>query len=305
MEDKFHEGERHVQELVGETVVAKGNSRLISDTIMTGAIGFIEKQLMVVVSSTDKNQNVWSSILLGEHGFIEVPDPNTITLHRDKIHSDKNDIFYENISDGSQIGTLFIELATRRRFRLNGIVSKNADTIQITVQESYPNCPKYIQQRVIHNPDTFQPTSPQKNIGEALTTEIKEWITESDTLFIGSLATSGRMDASHRGGKPGYIEILEDGTLKVPDYMGNSLFNTLGNFAEDSKSGLLFIDFENKKTLQLTGDSTLLFDQTSEEDLAKTGGTGRYWIFKISNWITTNEQHNVNWEFTGYSPFNP
>ncbi|WP_324028351.1 pyridoxamine 5'-phosphate oxidase family protein [Maribacter sp. BPC-D8] len=121
----------------------------------------------------------------------------------------------------------------------------------------------------------------------------------------GSQGNDGKLDASHRGGNPGFVEILEDNTLRIPDYVGNSLYNTLGNFIQNSNAGLLFVDFENKKTLQLTGEVTIIHDQNSTEDLKKTTDTGRFWTFKIKEWVLTENQHNVDWEFTGSSPFNP
>ncbi|HEX4852420.1 MAG TPA: hypothetical protein VFV08_16500, partial [Puia sp.] len=68
---------------------------------------------------------------------------------------------------------------------------------------------------------------------------------------------------------------------------------------------LLFIDFERRQTLQLTGKARLLFNQHSETDLKKTKGTGRYCLFETTDWIKTENHHNVNWEFLDYSPFNP
>ena len=305
MTEVYHSGEREIQNRIGEVPIADRNGAVITNTIIRGAINFIEKQPMAIVSSVDKKQNVWASILIGEHGFVEVPDANSISIDTNKVYSNKKDIFYNNVSNNSPIGTLFIELVTRRRFRINGTTSLDNKKIGVDILEAYPNCPKYIQQRVIHNPDTFENVVSIMQEGDYITNDIKDWISSSDTFFLGSQSNDGRMDASHRGGNKGFVEIVDDNTLKIPDYPGNSLYNTLGNIVQNGKSGLLFIDFENKKTLQLTGHSELMFDQTSESDLEKTGGTGRFWTFKASTWIITENQHQVNWEFTSYSPFNP
>lgn len=305
MEEIFHDGERIVQERVGVVSTADANARLITNTIMKGAIGFIEKQSMAILSSRDINDNIWTSILLGASGFVQVPNPNSLVIDVSKVYSDRDDIFFENIKNNKQLGTLFIELATRRRFRINGEATYNNGNIAVAVIEAYPNCPKYIQQRIIHKPETIQPAIAQKEQGTSLTESLKNWIKGADTFFIGSTSNDGRIDASHRGGKPGFISLLNNTTLRVPDYLGNSLYNTLGNITQNSKAGLLFIDFEQKKTFQLSGEATVLYDQNSEEDLAKSGGTGRFLEFKILEWIVSNEQHTIDWEFTGYSPFNP
>ena len=50
-----------------------------------------------------------------------------------------------------------------------------------------------------------------------------------DVLFIATAHATRGADASHRGGNPGFIEVLDGKTVRIPDYAGNSMFNTLGN----------------------------------------------------------------------------
>ncbi|MEO0323362.1 MAG: pyridoxamine 5'-phosphate oxidase family protein [Myxococcota bacterium] len=70
-------------------------------------------------------------------------------------------------------------------------------------------------------------------------------ITGADAFYVASYADleGGRqVDVSHRGGRPGFINVADDGTLTVPDFKGNDVFNTLGNFTENPRGGLVFID---------------------------------------------------------------
>lgn len=300
----YHKGERKIQELTEEVNIADANGRVITDSIVPGAIKFIENQSMTIVSSVDDEQNVWISILSGPYGFINVEAHNKLSINLKQVTSSKLDIFYNNILTSNQIGTLFIELATRRRFRINGKITIDDDVVSLNVLEAYPNCPKYIQQRKIIKNNTVKGQSEQIS-GETLSDELKEWIKSSDTLFVGSQSSNQLMDASHRGGNPGFVKITDTGAIKIPDYSGNSLYNTLGNFVQNERAGLLFIDFKENKTLQLTGEASILFNQNSEEDLKHTGGTGRYWTFETLRWTVTQNQNNTNWEFNGYSPFNP
>jgi len=305
MKDVYHEGEKKIQAKVGEEKEAQSNGSVINDKIIKGAINFIEQQPMVVVSSLDDNSKIWTSLVIGDYGFVSVLTPEKIAFNKNLVFSDQNDVFFTNIIKNNRIGTLFIELKTRRRFRINGIANDAGNTITVEVQEAYPNCPKYIQQRIISTPEHFNKLNAAKTSGKELSGELQNWIKSSDTLFVGSQGINQNMDASHRGGNPGFIEILDNLTLKIPDYQGNSMYNTLGNFVQNPHAGMLFIDFEKGKTLQLTGKAEMIFDQTAEEDLIKTTGTGRYWLFKVSEWIVTLNHHKVNWEFMSYSPFNP
>jgi uncharacterized protein len=234
-----------------------------------------------------------------------VPNPNAVIFNKSSVCSAKSDIFYKNIEETPQMGSLFIELATRRRFKINGISTIHADTIDVQIQEAYPNCPKYIQKRVVSLSDNFMETTPTIFHGKQLGNSEKDWISEADTFFVGSQSEEGKLDVNHRGGKSGFVAVLDNFTLKIPDYRGNSMFNTFGNIFQNPNVGLLFIDFENGHTLQLTGKAELLFDQISEIDLQKTGGTGRFWFFKTEKWVRTENHHKVDWEFLDYSPFNP
>ena len=142
-----------------------------------------------------------------------------------------------------------------------------------------------------------------RTTGSSLNDNIKEWITTSDTFFVGSSDSNNNLDSSHRGGNPGFVEIVDDSTLKIPDYPGNSMFNTLGNFVSNPKTGLLFADFNKFKTLQLTGNAEIIWSEKDSEE--KTGGTMRLWKFYISKWIQIESLENINWKFVDFSPFNP
>lgn len=305
MDNVFHSGELEVQQRVGETQAAETNKKLVTPYIVKGAVNFVEKQAMAIVGSRNKAGELWASLLIGNYGFVKVQDPTSVVFNTSKLISDPADVFYSNIQQDNQLGALFIELDSRKRLRVNGSSSVTDSIIELHVDQAYPNCPKYIQRRVIAMPEYFEKTNPQSIEGTELNEEAINWIRHADTFFVASAGMDGRLDASHRGGNPGFIEVSEDGILKIPDYPGASYFNTFGNVIQNPKVGLLFIDFEKRQTLQLTGTASLLFDQTSESDLARTKGTGRFWLFQHTRWIHTIEHHRVGWNFLDYSPFNP
>lgn len=305
MKTVYHPGEEAIQQITGESLQAGKNGKMVSDSIVKGAVNFIEKQPMVILSSTDEKKQPWPSLLTGDYGFVTVSSPTSLSFDRTKINSTQQDIFFSNTSKNHSIGTLFIELHTRRRFRINGTISMENERMELAVVEAYPNCPKYIQQRMITQSERSQPSMAQFQNGNVLTEELSQRIAMADTLFVASQSAQGLMDVSHRGGPPGFIEIIDDTTLKIPDYQGNSMYNTWGNFYQNPRAGLLLIDFTKKETWQFTGAVQMLFNQTSTSDFKKTTGTGRYWLFKLSEWIHTANHHHVDWEFLGYSPFNP
>lgn len=305
MNNIFHSGERAVQEQTGEAHLADRLQGLITPTIPRGAINFVEKQPMAIVGSRNAAGELWASLLIGNFGFVNVPEPDTVVFDTRQLISHPADIFFTNLQEDDQIGGLFIELDTRRRLRVNGAAHSGGPLIRLSVHQAYPNCPKYIQRRVISMPEYVEEVNSTSQIGTGLTAAAIDWITKADTLFVTTASAGGALDASHRGGNPGFVQVIDNKVLKVPDYPGNSLFNTFGNLVENHRAGLLFVDFVNRQTLQLTGTASLLFDQTSEADLLNTKGTGRYWLFEPLRWIQTSDHHNVQWKFLDYSPYNP
>lgn len=301
----FHSGELAIQNKYGIMHNPVVVEKLLKDHISNRYLPFIEQQSTVIIGTTDEKGMLWTSMLLGDYGFVKVVSPKQINFDLDNLRSTNNDILFDNISHKSKIGILFIDTATRSRYRLNGTATLHENKIEVTVEEAYPNCPKYIQQRIPVIKQNSQELGLHKTVGNNLNQEQINWIKQADTFFMSSRNGEGDMDASHRGGGSGFIELLEDDTLKIPDYVGNNLFNSFGNFMQVPQAGLLFMDFEKGHALQLSGEAKLLFDQATSIDMEKTAGTGRYWFFKTQEWIQTPFHNNIDWQLISFSPFNP
>lgn len=301
----FHPGELAVQALANEADVAQRNSTVVSKHIIKGALAFIDQQSMTVLSSTDENNHIWTSVLFGEPGFIKARDDQHLLINRQKIIQQPSDPLWRNIEKNSQVGLVIIELSTRRRLRVNGNIKLLPNgQYEVTVAQAYPNCPKYIQRRQPNLSEdilTYQSSKPI--LGVELTMEQLELIARSDSFFVGSGVDNHHNDASYRGGDPGFVSVVNKGQLLIPDYKGNSMFNTLGNFASNAHAGLVFIDFESNKLLQLTGTAKVLWEQVDETNA--TGGTKRYWHFNVTSWQETILPPALNWTFFEYSPHNP
>ncbi|MDF1661300.1 MAG: pyridoxamine 5'-phosphate oxidase family protein [Planctomycetota bacterium] len=301
LDNPYHEGEIEVQRRVGVLDAGQRNGRVISDSILPGALKFIEQQSFVTLGSEDSEGALWTTVLIGEAGFIRASSDTMIEIDRTRIDS-RAAATLASFSPGSRLGLLVIELASRRRLRINGVVDTNdSGLLRMTVQESYPNCPKYIQSRhlIIEQAETARSDVTEGNsLGQAELALIQS----SDTFFVSSQHPDRGIDASHRGGKKGFVNVIDKQTLRIPDYPGNSMFNTLGNIMVHSKAGLTFVDFEKSQCLQLTGDATILWDEQGRAE--ETGGTQRLWDFRVSRWIGARFSFRVAWDFLSDSPFN-
>ncbi|VAW67545.1 hypothetical protein MNBD_GAMMA09-2264 [hydrothermal vent metagenome] len=325
----YHSGEIQVQRKLGTSEMAKKSARMITPGIPPGAISFIEKQPMAIIGSLDLNGRVWTSVLLGLPGFIQVTGESTIELHVNSLCLNKDDPLWQNIKHHPYIGMIIIETGSRRRLRINGRLNEtdhnkiepnklepnktnnNATEYryQVLIDQAFPNCAKYIQKRHIKKAALFQNKKHSADkTGEQLQTQQLQLISAADTFFVSSIYTDNSgtdktLDTSHRGGTPGFIEILNSRQLRIPDYPGNNLFNTLGNFLTNPRAGLVFIDFENKKLLQLSGQAKIIWriDNTS----LKTAGSLRHWEFTVERWRESVIPFDIEWAFLQASAFNP
>ncbi|WDZ97002.1 pyridoxamine 5'-phosphate oxidase family protein [Herbaspirillum sp. WKF16] len=299
----FHPGERAAQAKAGETAIADRNAALVSDTVIGGARPFIAKQFMVALGSVDRAGRPWASLVFGKPGFLQAGDGTSIAMHVPQWERDPEDPLWDNIAGNPDLGMLFIELGSRRRYRINGSVTRfDADGVDVAIREAYPNCPSYIQRRQLRvQGDPGLPR--QAAHGAVLRGSVAQLVRGADTIFVASRHAQNGADASHRGGGAGFVQVLDESTLRIPDFNGNSLFNTFGNFALDPRAGLCIPDFAGGRVLQLTGVASVLWDQ--EDPANQTGGTGRYWEFKVERWILRDTQQPLEWEYLDASPFNP
>lgn len=307
----FHDGERHVQERAGETPQAQRSAAVISPTIMKAALSFLEQQYLLAVGSLDAAGNPWASVLLGEPGFVSAQNEQTVLLDNHQGLSSPSDPLWHNIHQGADVGMLAIDLMTRRRLRINGYMQPLEDSGQtcagpvfkLAVDQAYPNCPRYIQKRELSMmPVDTQPVA-NATRGTALNDEQMQLINIADTFFVSSANPGQGVDVSHRGGNPGFVQLIDRNRLRVPDYRGNSLFNTLGNFTAYPRAGLIFIDFVRSRSLQMTGEVSILWDQ--EDTGHSSGGTHRYWELTISQWIEIPLTRRLQSQLVEASPHNP
>lgn len=299
----FHEGEREVQRRAGETGTAARNVAMVGGSVIGGARPFVAHQFMVAVGSVDALGQPWASLIFGKRGFAHTEDGSRVTLDVPMAYREGHEPLWNNLAANKDLGLLFIDLGTRRRYRVNGTLEAVDDThLDIRVREAYPNCPKFIQRRELRTLEERR-TASQAASGTVLRGSVEALITGADTLFIASHHTESGTDVSHRGGDKGFVQLMDERTLRIPDYPGNSMFNTWGNFQVDPRAGICIPDFANGRLLQLTGTVSLEWDQAYPMD--ETGGTGRYLVFRAHRWILHDALPRAEWTYLDASPFNP
>ena len=281
----FHEGELFVQRRAGEEAGARHSGRAIADAIVPGAFRFVEAQQFVVLGSVAPGGATWASLVFGTPGFARVASERALELDLPQAALHPADPLLANLAADPRVGLLFLEPETRRRLRVNGTVRREGEHLAVTVAESYPNCPKYIRPRRL---DAAELGAAERDgdvrRGAALDRDGLALVRKADTFFVASSNPAGHVDASHRGGEPGFVKLLDESTLSIPDYPGNHMFNTFGNLALNPSAGATFLDFETGRVLMATGTATIEFARHGHEQA--TGGTNRYWRLHVGEWIS-------------------
>jgi PPOX class probable FMN-dependent enzyme len=82
-------------------------------------------------------------------------------------------------------------------------------------------------------------------------------IAVSPLVLVGTAAADGRCDVSPRGGPPGFVQVLDEHRLAIPDLSGNNLLDSITNVLENPHIGLLFVQPGRDETLRVEGRAWL------------------------------------------------
>jgi predicted pyridoxine 5'-phosphate oxidase superfamily flavin-nucleotide-binding protein len=256
----FHAGELEAQARAGETARGAG----IRDFMPDQHRDFFALLPYLFTAGRDAQGKPIATVLTGPEGFVTSPTPNELAIAALPASGDPADA---TLSVGASIGLLGLDMRTRRRNRANGVISeRDGSGLKVAVSQSFGNCAKYIQVR--QHETVPVATTAAEELG-SLDAAASALIAEADTLFIASGSESG-VDMSHRGGRPGFVRIAGN-RLTVPDFAGNSYFNTFGNLLREPDTSLLFIDFALGDVLQLQGVAEVIWNgpELTEVDGAK------------------------------------
>ena len=254
----FHPGEVALQAETGaQRRLAEVGPRFIRDHMPDQHREFFAQLPFLVAGTLGAAGHPQAALLAGPPGFAHSPDPRRLRV----------DAPLAALDVGAPIGLLGLEAHSRRRNRLNGtVVAVDGAGFEVVVGQSFGNCPKYIQPRVAVF-DAAAAGSPASRTFDRLEGEALEFVRHADTFFIATAHPAARetpdpaqgLDVSHRGGPPGFVEAAGGGrVLAVPDYTGNSYFNTFGNLLLEPRCSLLFVDWATAAQLQVAASAEVV-----------------------------------------------
>lgn len=99
----------------------------------------------------------------------------------------------------------------------------------------------------------------------------RAFIERSPFLVIASHDALGNLDVSPKGDPPGFVQVLDDHTLVIPDRLGNRRLDTFRNLLDNPKVGLIFLIPGKRETLRVSGTAAIVRDAGLRERMAIDG----------------------------------
>jgi uncharacterized protein len=261
----FHEGEARLQQESGVDTGAfdRRVEQPFQPALSDVEVRFVNERTFSVAATIDNHGRPWASPLVGPPGELFVVEtPTTVRINPRRA---AHDPLHANIDAAGELGVLYFDPPHRRRVKSLGRATINADgSIRYEMHRAFGLCNKYIFKRS-HSADptaaTLPPAEPTldiRDVRHALVDADRAQLERADTIFLASYHPDHGADATHRGGPPGFVTVINNTTVSIPDFLGNGMFQTLGNVLLDNRIGLLGIDFATGRTIQLTGRGSIV-----------------------------------------------
>lgn len=106
---------------------------------------------------------------------------------------------------------------------------------------------------------------------KALDEHMRRFIAHSPFVMISTHGADGRCDASPRGDAPGFVHVLDERTLLIPDRPGNKRLDSFRNLLETRRIGLLFLVPGMSETLRVNGRAVIIRDDSYLTPLSANG----------------------------------
>ena len=129
---------------------------------------------------------------------------------------------------------------------------------------------------------------------DVVTEDLVAFINERDSLYMGTASADGQPYIQHRGGKAGFLKVLDDKTLAFADFRGNKQYISSGNLSENDKAYIFLMDYANRRRIKIWGrarvtDDADLMTRLADDDYG--GVPEQATIFDLSAWDINCPQH--------------
>lgn len=98
-------------------------------------------------------------------------------------------------------------------------------------------------------------------VSETIDDRTKRFFEDSSYFFLATVDPDGFPDVSYKGGRPGFVRVIDENTIRFPSYDGNGMYRSLGNIVDTGRVGMLFIRQDDRPArIRVHGTATVLTD---------------------------------------------
>ena len=108
--------------------------------------------------------------------------------------------------------------------------------------------------------ETYEKMAARGGWSDALPDDIREFIEQQRSFYLGTVSADGQPYIQHRGGPPGFLKVLDDRTLAFADFKGNRQFISQGNLDDNPKAFVFLMDYSIPQRLKLWGEARVVED---------------------------------------------
>lgn len=131
---------------------------------------------------------------------------------------------------------------------------------------------------------------------DVVTGDLATFISMRDSFYLSTANADGQPYIQHRGGKPGFLKVLDDRILAFADFSGNRQYITQGNLEENPQAFIFLMDYANRRRIKIWGtarvveDDPNLLDRLADVDYPD-GRPEQAVVFSVAAWDVNCPQH--------------
>ncbi|MCH7823891.1 MAG: pyridoxamine 5'-phosphate oxidase family protein [Acidobacteria bacterium] len=130
---------------------------------------------------------------------------------------------------------------------------------------------------------------------DEITPELAAFISQRDSLYLGTASADGQPYIQHRGGPKGFVKVLDNKTLAFADFAGNRQYISVGNLEENDRAFIFLMDYPNRRRIKIWGraefveDTPSLLERVADPTYGAT--VERALVFHVEAWDVNCPQH--------------
>ena len=135
----------------------------------------------------------------------------------------------------------------------------------------------------------------ERGWGRTITDDVAAFIAERDSFYLGTASADGQPYIQHRGGKRGFLKVIDEHTLAFADFAGNRQYISMGNLSENDRAYIFLMDYPNRRRIKIWGRAE--FVEGDADLLARLVDDGydarpeRAFVFHVEAWDVNCPQH--------------